>query len=301
MSLPDEFTRDLLDQLNDGVYFVDTDRKIFFWNHGAETITGYTTGDVLNHCCAENILRHVDEKGNHLCENGCPLTATLRDGKPRQDEVYLHHHDGYRVPVTVRANPLRDAQGNIIGGIEVFAVTANNARMRRNLEHLLQAAMIDPLTEMGNRKYIENELNHAIARCQGLQTADLGVIFVDVDHFKQVNDTHGHPAGDRVLKMVTTTLMNGLRSLDVVGRWGGEEFLAVIPGVNEQKLAAVAERVRMLVANSWREESGITIRATISVGATLWQPGETAEVLIDRADQLMYRSKAEGRNRVTLG
>ena len=97
---------DVFDDLYEGVYFVDRDRGITFWNQGAVRITGFTSQEMLGHFCYDNLLNHVDEQGNQLCMGGCPLHATLQDGNARSAQVYLHHKSGHRVRVNVRIRPL---------------------------------------------------------------------------------------------------------------------------------------------------------------------------------------------------
>ena len=106
-----EFYQDLLDQISDGVYFVTRDRRITYWNGGAERITGFGAEEVLGHSCSEGMLRHIDDTGRQLCLRGCPLAAVMTDGKRREVQVYLHHKDGHRVPVTVRGSALRNPAG----------------------------------------------------------------------------------------------------------------------------------------------------------------------------------------------
>ena len=127
-----------------------------------------------------------------------------------------------------------------------------------------------------------------------------GVLFVDVDHFKQVNDIYGHGVGDEVLKMIALSLTAGLRPFDMLGRWGGEDFLAVGANVRADDLAGMAERCRVLVESSEMRAGGQTIRPTVSIGATLGLPGDTVESLVKRSDELMYQSKLAGRNRLTV-
>jgi diguanylate cyclase (GGDEF)-like protein len=127
-----------------------------------------------------------------------------------------------------------------------------------------------------------------------------GVLFIDIDHFKEVNDVYGHDVGDEVLKMIANTFMNNSRPFDAVGRWGGEEFVAIILNVTEDRLYAIADRLRMLVEQSSLSVGRDTIRVTISIGATLALENDTAETLIRRSDQLMYRAKTSGRNCVSM-
>ena len=291
-----KFYQDLLDRMSDGVYFVNVDRRITYWNSGAERITGYSANDVLGHSCGEGILRHVDGAGRQLCQHGCPLLAVMEDGQPREAHVYLHHKDGQRVPVTVRGQALRDPDEQIVGSVEVFSNREVNpyAGKRQNRRD----DSLDSVTGLATRRFGELHLKTLMQAVSELTTT-LGVLFVDADHFKDVNDTFGHQSGDAVLRMVSQSLVNGLRRGDIPVRWGGEEFLALLPGIDEAGLAATAERVRMLVENSWIQKGETQVRVTVSVGATMAVPTESADDLVDRADGLMYASKRGGRNHVT--
>lgn len=291
-----KFYRDLLDQMSDGVYFVTPDRRITYWNQGAERITGYGADEVLGHSCAEGLLRHVSDRGKQLCLNGCPLAAVMRDGKPREAAVYLHHKDGHRVAVTVRGQALRDRAGKIEGSVEVFSVRGTNP-FATELRTLPDSS-VDLVTGLATRRSGELHLNSLMGAVAERDTT-LGVLFIDADHFKDVNDTFGHKTGDKVLRMIGQSLANGLRRGDVPVRWGGEEFLALLPGTDQSGLCTAAERIRMLTENSWIQKGEAQARVTVSVGATMAVPGEAVDDLIDRADRLMYASKQGGRNRVT--
>ena len=228
----EEVYRTILEQMEDGVYFVDRDRRITYWNAGAERITGYSADDVLLHSCSEGILRHVSEGGYQLCLHGCPLSGVMKDGKAREAQVYLHHKQGHRVPVSVKGSPIRDEGGNIIGSVEVFHRRPSTRFAQVSERERQEDAYVDPLTDLGNRRFGEGHLEPLVAAV-GAGAATLGLVFIDVDHFKQVNDTFGHKVGDAVLRMVGQTLANALRNTDWPVRWGGEEFLTILPGVTE--------------------------------------------------------------------
>ena len=291
-----EFYRGLLDQVSDGVYFVSRDRRITYWNRGAERITGYLAEEVVGHSCSEGILRHVNEAGRQLCLHGCPLAGVMKDGKDREAHVYLHHKSGHRVPVTVRGSALRDETGRIVGSVEVFSSRAPTqvADSRRSGRD----DSIDVVTGLPIRAIGALHLE-TMVRAVNEETMTMGVLFIDVDHFKAINDTFGHVTGDEVLRMVGRSLASGLRRDDLAIRWGGEEFLTLHPGIKLTGLEATAERVRMLVENSWIQRGDRQARVTVSIGATMSQPANTATELLERADRLMYRSKDGGRNRVT--
>lgn len=290
--------RTILEQIEDGVYFVDLERRITFWNQGAERITGYTADEVMFRSCTDGILRHVSESGHQLCLHGCPLAAVMRDGKPREGSLYLHHKAGHRVPITVKGSALRDVDGNIVGSVEVFHRRSSTWFADLSRRERSEDALIDPLTDLGNRRFAHSQIPSLIAAAQA-GGSSLGVVFLDIDEFKTVNDTQGHSIGDSVLRMVGQSLANGLRAADMPVRWGGEEFLVLLPGVSSEILATLAERLRMLVEHSWIQVGDTQVRVTVSVGAVMVRPGETFDEALDRADRLMYQSKAAGRNVVT--
>jgi diguanylate cyclase (GGDEF)-like protein/PAS domain S-box-containing protein len=296
----EQFYKDLLDNLYDGIYFVDKDRIITYWNKGAERITGYTAEQVIGRACRDNLLNHVSDSGLQLCNALCPLSAAMEDGKHREAEVFAHHRDGHRIPVLVRASPLRGANGEIIGAVETFSNNEKLIETRRQARSLEQTVLLDPLTGVGNRRHLDGRLASSLREFQEAQTP-FGLMFCDIDNFKSFNDTYGHAIGDRALRMVAETLRANIRSTDTVGRWGGEEFVVLVTSVNKKILTGIAEKLRVLVANSSLDIEGERLAVTISAGASLAQPEDTIESLVARVDTLMYASKQAGKNRVTIG
>ncbi len=296
--MDEEVYRTILEQMEDGVYFVDRDRRITYWNAGAEHLTGYSAADVLDHSCSEGILRHVSESGHQLCLSGCPLAGVMKDGKARDAQVYLHHKRGHRVPVEVKGSAIRDPDGTIIGSVEVFHRRPSTRFAQISPRERQEDAYIDPLTDLGNRRFALAQVEPVMAAVHTGVTS-MGLIFIDIDHFKSVNDEHGHATGDAVLRMVGQSLANGLRSTDYPIRWGGEEFLAILPGTTDEGLEISAERLRMLVEHSWIQAGEEQIRVTISAGIAMARVDETFDELLDRADRLMYSSKKAGRNVVS--
>jgi diguanylate cyclase (GGDEF)-like protein/PAS domain S-box-containing protein len=295
----DGFYKAVLDNLYDGVYFVDRDRRIRYWNLGAERITGYPSAAVVGQRCADNLLVHVDGEGRELCRHGCPLARAMEDGGTHEAQVFLHHASGHRVPVSVRIAPLRDAAGNIVGAVEVFNESSALLHTQQRVDELTRAAEEDALTGVGNRRHGELQLAAALTECS-VHGRCSGLLFLDVDHFKQVNDRFGHAAGDRVLRMVADTLRHNVRATDTVARWGGEEFLVLIPRVDPRGLSGIADKLRMLVAASHLKSGGAQLRVTVSIGGTMTRPGDTVETLLARADESLYRSKSEGRDRTSI-
>jgi diguanylate cyclase (GGDEF)-like protein/PAS domain S-box-containing protein len=294
------FHERLLDSLYDGVYFVDSERKITYWNKGAEKLTGYAASEAVGRHCFDNFLMHVDDEGCALCFGGCPLAATIADCERREAEVYLRHKLGHRVPVCVRVSPILDGANRVVGAVEVFSDISAKKQIERRAGELETLAFRDALTGVPNRRYIEMKVEQAIQEVERFDR-NCGLLMIDVDQFKQVNDTYGHETGDVALRTVCETLTHNLRPGDSVGRWGGEEFLGIVTDVNPAALMAFAERCRKLIAESAVPVGNVGLQVTVSIGATLISPGESAYSAIKRADELMYKSKMSGRNRTTLG
>jgi diguanylate cyclase (GGDEF)-like protein len=162
------------------------------------------------------------------------------------------------------------------------------------------AANQDALTGIANRRAIGGFLQAAITEA-ALQGQPGAILMIDLDHFKQINDTYGHNVGDLALQMVANTLNNNLRAGDSVGRWGGEEFLVVLRQISPSRLGMVANKLRTLLAASAVPLESGAVGLTGSIGATLLLPNDTPQEAVARADQLLYVSKAGGRNCVTLG
>lgn len=178
-------------------------------------------------------------------------------------------------------------------------------RMRDQLNDSLQAAVLDPLTGLHNRRYALSYLDCLLA-AEAPEGGDFAVILADLDHFKQVNDTYGHPAGDAVLARVAAVLRNHVRCDDLVARIGGEEFLIIVPGTTCLEARKIASGLCQVVGDTAIALPGRVnpVHVTISIGLTLGKASgranTTARCILEQADRALYRSKAEGRNTVTL-
>jgi diguanylate cyclase (GGDEF)-like protein len=190
-----------------------------------------------------------------------------------------------KTAIAVDVSDLKEAQNALAEAHAELALRA------REIEHI---SATDHLTGIGNRRQLDHalqrELGHAGRAGQGF-----GLILCDLDHFKTLNDTHGHQMGDRVLVAAADLLRARLRRDDTLGRWGGEEFLIILPGVDADGVVAVAEKLRGGLADHDFAPVG---RCTASFGATIWRVADTAESILRRADSAVYRAKEAGRNRV---
>lgn len=173
-------------------------------------------------------------------------------------------------------------------------------RLRSSLHNSMEMAVMDQLTGLHNRRYLDSHLS-ALFDESALRARSLSILILDIDHFKAVNDTYGHDAGDEVLREFANRVRACTRAIDVVARFGGEEIVAILPDTAIDAAYAVAERIREQVHNEpfIVQDGRHSINVTVSIGVTSRRAGDaTAEVLFKRADQALYRAKQDGRNRV---
>lgn len=187
---------------------------------------------------------------------------------------------------------------------ELIARVAGAVRIKRLQDELQvrndqldKLSRIDPLTGLFNRRHIDEQLRKELSTAMRHQQ-EVGVLMLDIDHFKRVNDVEGHPAGDRVLQEFAARVLATVRVDDIVGRWGGEEFIVIAPQADMDGVLTLGERIRARVADEPIDLGDRTIAITVSIGCVI---GRDSDGLVDRADSALYRSKDEGRNRVTAG
>ena len=289
-----------LDFSFEGVYIINLDRQITYWNKGAAKITGYSSDEVVGNLHCYDLVTHFSESGIDACSK-CAILTHGPDGKPFVRKAHLHHKDGYQVPISMRGMPLKDTAGTIVGAMTMFIDNSLKESLSKEVLELKALAMVDQLTGIYNRRFGEISIQSYLSALR-TDNMPLGILFMDIDNFKNVNDCYGHETGDLVLKMITSTIAQNLRPSDLLVRWGGEEIVAILRGnLNSKRLLYVANKLRVLVENSSTSTKQGVLAVTISIGATLANPTDTLPELIFRADQLMYVAKRKGKNQVSTG
>lgn len=293
-----DFFKNLIEHLRDGIVFLDSDRRVFFWNQGAVDISGFTKAEVLGEKCSENILMATDDADLQLCKNDCPFDKTIKDGKIRSFEAYFHHKEGFLLPVFMRILPIMDTEQKIMGAVETFFEISPKVLIPQKSQELKKMSLLDPLTELGNKTYLEAQVKLRLDEMNKYHLP-LGILLIDIDKFTSINETHGTVVGDKILRMIARTLANNIRFYDIVGRWGGEQFLVIIYNIEETKLDLVANKLRLLIAQSSIQVGTKLLAVTASIGATIAQLRDNPNTLMDRVFRLMHQSKKLGRNRVS--
>ena len=277
-----------LDATQDAVMIANAQGEIEFVNHGFELITGYSRVEALGQNPA------MLKSGEHTEAFYGRLWAAIQSGQTFRAVFINRHKQGHLIHCEETVSPIRDAGGAVTHFVSVIRDQTARAHTEQTLR---EQATRDPLTDLLNRRAGEWQLERAfLAAREGQKPFCL--IMADVDHFKAINDTWGHPAGDQVLQRVAAVLRTGVRATDSVVRWGGEEFLLVLPYCEQAAALLQAERLRERVADAEQGEMG---RVTVSMGVAELQRGETLANLMERVDQALYQAKHAGRNQVSGG
>ncbi|NMG75059.1 GGDEF domain-containing protein [Aromatoleum diolicum] len=251
--------------------------------------SGYTREEVIGRSPA------MFKSGHTKIEVYTDLWQTILSGKIWRGEVRNRRKNGDEYWENMAISPLRDHFGRVS---HFVAVREDVTERRGREEDLRQLAQIDPLTGIGNRRYLVERAEHERLRAERFGQP-LALLMLDIDHFKKINDRHGHAAGDEAICTVARTCIEGVREIDIVGRYGGEEFVILLPGTTLEGGRELAERLRQRIAGiELTDSEGTSFGLTASVGLASFQKGDQLEQMLASADAALYRAKSLGRNRV---
>lgn len=298
----------LIDHLSIGVVVLDAEMRIVFWNRWMEEHSMLARADVLG-ATPEKLFPSLARKGfvrkaAEVLQSGRPVFFTHKVHQsmfpfptPRSyvdDQLALMQQ-------TVILSPIKNAEhGTTHVLVSVFDISdwvAHQDQLIRSKKELERLSLVDELTQIYNRRAIMEKLQDALLIHERKQRK-LSIAMIDIDHFKGVNDRHGHQCGDQILYEVAQLLMEGLRGYDSIGRYGGEEFMLILPETAWEEAARTCERLRQSVADRSFYYSGKVLRLTISIGVATLEVRKrvNADELVRRADSCLYRAKSAGRN-----
>lgn len=276
-----EIYRTILESLKTGLCVADRERRIVFWNEGAEAITGYLRHEVVGHPCKDNILRHCNGRSCELCGEHCALTAVLHNAKPVEATGYLHHKAGHRLFVHLWVLPLRDEHGSVIGTIQCFEGRVPNPDRRTSG---VSAGFLDPVTGVSNHAIMQSRLREALTTFAEM-SIPFGVLCIQLhgmDHFRA---NYGPEAENSILRVAAQTIVNSLRPTDYVGRWTKDQFLVVLTSCRPTSLDAIGDRIGRIVASGGIEWWGEELHLAVTVVKILPQAGEKLESLLRRVEE----------------
>jgi diguanylate cyclase (GGDEF)-like protein/PAS domain S-box-containing protein len=280
-----------LEAVGNGVVITDAQARIEWTNAAFETLTGYTRDEAIGHQPAELV-----KSGRQTPIFYEAMWRTLLAGDTWRGEVINKRKDGSLYHEELIITPVKD-EAKVTR--HFVAVKQDISERKRMETELRESATTDFLTGLSNRRHFMARMEEQLARVQRQITLQTAVLMVDLDHFKRVNDSHGHGVGDALLRHVAGLMREDLRKIDSVGRLGGEEFAFLLPGNDLAGARVLAERLRQKIEAMPLMQQAQLIPVTVSIGmAAMLATDTSTDQALARADQALYRAKAGGRNRV---
>jgi diguanylate cyclase (GGDEF)-like protein/PAS domain S-box-containing protein len=290
------FETRLLDNMHDAAIFVDSYLTIQLWNPGAERMTGILSKTVCQQQWQPELLNLRDEKGQRVAAGDCPVEGTIRSGAQSLRRLVIWGRSGRPVPVDAHVIPVASEAGKMLGAILLLHDASSEISLERRCQTLHSEATTDPLTRVANRAEFDRA-HEMFVDAHQQRRLPCSLVICDLDHFKRVNDSFGHQAGDEVIRSLAGVLKNSCRSGDLVARYGGEEFVVLCTDCDNAAAARRAEEMRYLLSRVAQPAmDGQSV--TASFGVTEIQPGDTPETMLRRADRALLMAKARGRNMV---
>lgn len=285
--------KQVLDNLFDGLYTVTTDRKITYWNQSAQNITGYSAEQMVGTYCYDSLLKHVDKNGKDLCNDGCPLSWAIKNQCKHEDDIFLRHRDGFRVPITVRVSPLYDADGQVTGASELFQDNTPSGAMAERLAELEELAMVDPLTKLANEKYAREQIELHIKEMHR-NPYKIGIAIFKIDNIQALLDDYGKKGFDQLQIIAGHTLKRNCRPLDIIAKLNDGEFLGIFRNVSENLLLATCEKMRFLFKKSDFPVNKKHVSGTLSAGGHCLKPDDDYEKVISLCRRYVSNNERNG-------
>jgi diguanylate cyclase (GGDEF)-like protein/PAS domain S-box-containing protein len=294
-----EIYRTVLEGLDTGVYLVDRNRRIRFWNEGAEKVTGYLRQDVVGRFLRDHLLTTGDEVKDLDSDPDDPVNLAFRDGKPSIKEVSILHKDGYRVPIVLRTSPIRNSHGAVVGVTESFEKNRSASDWTRRQAGFADFGCLDSLTGVPARSFMETQLRENLTTFAE-HNIPFGILLIQVDRMDQFRARRGPGVVLSILRVVAQAVENCLRPTDLMGCWGENQFIAILLECKEPEVILVGERVRRMICRSEIEWWGDRFSVTSPVGGAGCRAGEAVELLVSRAEASLKESIVKGGNCVTV-
>jgi diguanylate cyclase (GGDEF)-like protein/PAS domain S-box-containing protein len=283
--------RSILESLQTGVCVVDMQRRIVFWSDGAARITGYLRHEAIGRCRAGNMLLYPHQKYLGVRVEECPAETAIRNAQPVESATSLHHKAGYRIPLYIRAVPVHNEHGSIIGAVESFDDDQQPENSDDREDGLQLAGYADEVTGIANHAMMHSHLRETLGTFAELQVP-FGILCLRMEGLAQFRANFSQEAASALLRVFARTLSGALWRTDFVGRWCDDQFLMILNGCTNNALLAVRERIRKMIANDGIEWWGETRTLPISIGKASARPGDALEAMLERVQQSLAADAA---------
>jgi len=290
------FQQKLLDNMYDAVIFVDCTMQIILWNRGAERLTGIAASSVIHRNWSPSLIGMRDEKAAAGEEFDCPVAYAVESGVQSLRRLLVANRNNRPIAVDLHTIPVVNHDGTTFGTTLLLHDASGEATLEERCQALHEKATKDPLTQVANRAEFDRT-HQLFVNAHVEHRLPCSLIMCDIDHFKSINDTYGHQAGDEVLKYFGQLLKSECRPGDLVARYGGEEFVMLCTDCDNASAAHRAEQIRKTVGEMPHSQLDGN-RMTVSFGVTGIQAGDTPDSMLRRADRALIEAKRAGRNMV---
>ena len=290
------FEKKLVDNMHDGVAFVDSQSTILLWNTGIERLTGVSSAAACGRTLLPNLMDMCNSREQRVANEDCPVAHAIATGVQWLGRVSIMGRQGRHVSVDLHAIPVRSNDGVTFGATVLLHDVSSETSLEEKCQALHAQVAKDPMTQVANRAEFDRMLNNFVAAHQE-SSLPCSLIMSDLDHFKSINDTHGHQAGDKAIITFASLLKTMCRSGDLVARYGGEEFAILCADCTNAAAARKAEAIRKALSEVKQQNLG-NQAITASFGVTELQTGDTPETMLRRADRALLQAKDQGRNQV---
>jgi diguanylate cyclase (GGDEF)-like protein/PAS domain S-box-containing protein len=295
-STPSLFEKKLIDNMHDGVLFVDSQSTIVLWNTGVERLTGVSSAAACGRTFLPTLMDMCNNREQRVANEDCPIAHAIATGVQWLGRVSIMGRQGHHIAVDLHAIPVRSNDGAIHGATVLLHDVSSETSLEEKCQALHAQVAKDPMTQVANRAEFDRMLNNFVAAHQE-SNLPCSLVMSDLDHFKSINDTHGHQAGDEAIITFASLLKSMCRSGDLVARYGGEEFAILCADCTNAAAARKAESIRKALSEVKHSYLGNN-SFTASFGVTELQTGDTPETMLRRADRALLQAKDQGRNQV---
>lgn len=280
----------ILKELDEGVYFMDPNRTITFWNQGAERITGYSAAEVVGRNCRDNVLVHVNEQGVMLCDTMCPAHLAMLNGQPQSSDVYLHHKSGHRVPVRARIYPFIDENNRVVGAFEVFANKDVATVEKARLQQFIELALVDSETGLFNKRYFDIRINSILKKIEFTEEK-IGFIAVYVERLFDMKKRYGAELVRHFFRMTAETIKSSLDNPNAnLFFWGDGRILVLVPLSKTSIMNGYKTSIEQMVRESFMMVETARLAPTIKLAWMEMGAGSAVEEILHAIDDLFLKT-----------
>ena len=291
--------RNLIENLYEGLFYIDRERRIKYWSKGAEKITGYSSSEVFDRKCSEDFLCPTDAKGNQLYGAYSLFTNTLANASIKQYELLITHKDGHKFPISARIAPMYDSKDQVVGATQLFTDNKHHLKLLVNESEEYQNSFFDPMTKLPNHISMEMSVDAKLSEFRRYNRP-FGILLIEIDHYEKLSNIYGNELKVNVLTKISTLIKQDLRPFDIAGRWSENEFAVVLVNVRKDTVEMIGNRVIKIIGETEFTIGKGTINLTLSIGGIIATLQDTSKILINKLHDTTKKCIDMGGNKFIL-